>query len=617
MKQQQPARKNPSVAPPMLQRALQLHQAGRLGQAEHVYRTILATQANHFDALHLLGVVRHQQGRNVEALHYIGAALKLRPGSAAALNNFGLVLAKLRRPEEALASYDRALALKPDYVEALNNRGDALRGLKRFEEALASYDRAIARKSDYAEAFNGRGSAFVDLRRLVEALASYDRALGFKPRFSEALSNRGRALAALERPHEALASYAQAIAVNPDLAEAHEGQGLTLLDLGHLEEASKSIERAIERAPGNPRLYYNLGQTRRFSRDDPQLAAMERLARDMPSLGEDEQIELNFAIGNALADIGEAERSFRFLLDGNALRRRQLVYNESVSLGILERTRATFTADRMRRGAGQSAASSVPIFVVGMPRSGTTLIEQILASHPEVFGAGEIDDFDDAIRTLDGDAAHALHSPEIACRLSDAQLRELAASYLGRIEARAPAATRIVNKMPKNFRHAGLIHLALPNARIIHARRDPVDTCVSCFSKMFTDNLPYTFDLGELGRYHRACQALMAHWRAVLGPTVMLDVQYEELVGDLEGQARRIVAHCGLEWDPRCLAFHQTERPVRTASATQVRQPVYTSSVGRGRAYERFLAPLLAALAPPVDTTIADLARPCEPRASF
>ncbi len=616
MKQPPPARKSPSVATPMLQRALQLHHAGRLDEAERVYRAILTTQPNHFDALHLLGVVRHQQGRNVEAFHNIGAALKLRPENAAALNNFGLVLARLHRLDEALASYDKALALKPGYVEALNNRGDALRGLKRFGEALANYDRAIACKPDYAEAFNGRGATLFDLRRLDEALASYDRALACKPRFSEALSNRGRALATLGRPDEALASYDKAIAVNPDLAEAHEGRGLALLDIGRLEEASAAIERAIERAPGAPRLYYNLGQTRRFSRGDPHIAALERLARDMRSLGEDQRIDLSFAIGNALADIGDAERSFRFLLDGNRLRRRQLVYDEAAALALLERTRTAFTAERMRAGAGLGASSSVPIFVLGMPRSGTTLIEQILASHPEVFGAGEIDDFDDAIKSLGGDGAQALYSPEIACRLSGVQLRELAASYLGRIEAVAPMAARIVNKMPKNFRHAGLIHLALPNARIIHARRDPVDTCVSCFSKMFADNLPYTFDLEELGRYHRACEALMVHWRTVLAPNVMLDVQYEELVADLEGLARRIVAHCGLEWDPRCLAFHQTERPVRTASATQVRRPVYTSSVGRWRAYAPFLAPLLAALAPPVEAA-ADRSQSHEPQASF
>ena len=615
MKQSPLARKGRSVAPPPLQRALTLHQAGGLDEAGRIYRAILAAQPNHFDALHLLGVVRHQQGRNAEALRCIGAALKLRPESAAALGNFGLVLASLRRREEALASYDKALALKPDYVEALNNRGDALRGLKRFGEALASFDRALALKPDYAEALNGRGNAFFDLGRPGEALADYDRALELKPGFSEALSNRGRALAALGRPDQALASYDKAIAANAGLAEAHEGRGLALLESGRLEEASAAIERAIERAPSTARLYYNLGQTRRFWSGDPHIAALERLAREIPSLDEDERIALNFAIGNALADIGDAERSFRFLRDGNTLRRRQLVYDEAAALGLLARTRTAFAAERMQAGAGRGAPSAVPIFVLGMPRSGTTLIEQILASHPDAFGAGEIDDFDAAIGSLGGGAAQALHSPEIACRLSDVQLRELAACYLGRIEAFAPAAARIVNKMPKNFRHAGLIHLALPNARIIHARRDPVDTCISCYSKMFADNLPYTFDLEELGRYHTGYQALMNHWRTVLAPDVMLDVQYEELVADLEGQARRIVAHCGLEWDPRCLAFHRTERSVRTASASQVRQPVYKSSVGRWRAYEPFLAPLLAALAPPGDA-VADRSRGREPRAS-
>jgi hypothetical protein len=201
----------------------------------------------------------------------------------------------------------------------------------------------------------------------------------------------------------------------------------------------------------------------------------------------------------------------------------------------------------------------------------------------------------------------ALHFPEAAALLPREQMRQLGANYLRRVTAAAPAgAERIVNKMLKNFRHIGLIHLALPNARIIHARRDSVDTCLSCFSKMFVDNLPYTYDLGELGRYYRAFEATMAHWRRTLPAQAMLEVRYEEVVADLEAQARRIVAHCGLDWDSRCLAFHQTERVVRTASASQVRRPIYLDSVGRRRAYEPFLAPLLAGLQLP--PAVADCA---------
>jgi sulfotransferase family protein len=259
-----------------------------------------------------------------------------------------------------------------------------------------------------------------------------------------------------------------------------------------------------------------------------------------------------------------------------------------------------FTGELMRSHEGRGERSCVPVFILGMLRSGTTLVEQILASHPKVFGAGEVDDFNKVIA--------ALHFPEVVSLMSGEQLRQLGASYVGGIRVAAPVVERITNKSPGNFRFTGLIHMMLPNARIIHTRRDPIDTCLSCFSKLFVGNHPYAYDLEELGRYYRAYEALMAHWRSVLPPNVMLEVQYEEVVADLEGQARRIVAHCGLEWDALCLAFHQTERPVRTASATQVRQPIYKSSVGRWRAYEPFLGPLLAELKPSIASIIPDRA---------
>jgi hypothetical protein len=243
-------------------------------------------------------------------------------------------------------------------------------------------------------------------------------------------------------------------------------------------------------------------------------------------------------------------------------------------------------------------ASEVPVFVVGMPRSGTTLIEQILASHSKVFGAGEREDFRALVSNLAGPKGTKF--PEMVSALSPDDRRRLGARYLAAIRAAAPAAERIVDKMPLNFLYLGLIHLALPRARIIHVRRDPVDTCCSCFSLLFTGNLAFTYELRELGRYYRAYQTLMAHWRAILPKGVMLELAYEDVVHDLEGQTRIILAHCGLEWEPACLAFHQTQRTVQTASVAQVRRPIYRSSVGRSRRYHPLIGPLLEALERPL-----------------
>jgi tetratricopeptide (TPR) repeat protein len=623
-KRRVPIRKHPADPPPVFDHALDLHRQGELAGADALYQAVPQSYPRYADALNLRGLLRLQQGRPADAVGFFTEALNaqpanatlwsslglaqsgsgncaaalasfdralaLKPDYAEALNSRGNVLRELRRPEEALGSYDHALALKPDFAEAFNNRGNALRDLRRPEDALASYDAALALSPTHVEAIINRGNALRDLRRPGEALACYDRALLLRPSSAEAHNNRGNALRDLARTDEALASYEKAIAFNSDYALAHDNKAVALIELGRFDDAGDAIETSLDLAPTVIHAYYDLTLLPRcWSLDQPHLRAMERLAQDMASLSRTEQIELHFALAKALDRAGAPERAFPHLLAGNTLKRRQIDYDEAAALGALDRVRATYTAERIRRGADRGAASDVPVFILGMPRSGTTLVEQILASHPAVFGAGEIEDFT---------TAAAPFGAEAIAQASDEDLHRIGTVYLDRIRTLAPSAARITNKTPENFRLAGLIHLALPNARIIHTRRDPVDTCLSCFCQLFAGDLRYTYGLDELGRYYRAYDALMAHWRAVLPPAAFLEVQYESVVADLEGEARRIVSHCGLDWDPRCLDFHRTQRPVRTASMAQVRHPLYRHSVGHWRVYERFLDPLLDALGP-------------------
>ena len=335
---------------------------------------------------------------------------------------------------------------------------------------------------------------------------------------------------------------------------------------------------------------------RRFSGDDRYFAQMLQLAETINALGTEEQIDLHFALGKAFADVGDHQRSFEHLLRGNALKRQQITYDEEKTLQRLERIRGVFTAEVLHDKSGLGCPSAAPIFIVGMPRSGTTLIEQILASHPQVFGAGELREMANLAGRIGG--ADAAAFPEAVQGLSGEDLRGIGEQYVQTVRRLAPDAERIADKMPSNFNLAGLIHLVLPNARIIHARRDPRDTAFSCFSLLFSGTLEFTYDLAELGRYYRAYLELMAHWREALPQEVMLEVQYEDVVGDLEREARRIIAHCDLEWDDACLSFYKTERSVRTASATQVRQPIYQTSIGRWRRHEAQLQPLLRELPP-------------------
>jgi tetratricopeptide (TPR) repeat protein len=584
---------NPQLAEALNNLGDALKGQGRLAEALACYEQALVLNPDSVAVLNNLADALLGLGRLAEAVASYDKALTIAPKSLVALNNRGNALRFLRRHEEALASYSAALALEPTLAETYNNRGGAFADLKRFREALADYDRTLALRPDFLPALVNRGGALRELKRPAEALESCDRALALAPDCAEAWNNRSNALIDLSRADEALADCDKAIALKPDYAEAYEGKGVKLMFLGRFEEASLAIETAIAMTPRRARFYYNLALSKRLSTTDRYFVMMENLERDISSLDEEEQIFLHFALGKALRDVGDHEGSFRHLVAGNALKRKQIAYDGEATRKALDCTRSIFTGQLMRRNEGAGDASEIPIFIVGMPRSGTTLVEQILASHPKVFAAGERDDFSAAVTRLSADQDSASHFPESVSFLSAEALRRLGADYIGRLQALAPGAEKITDKMPENFRFVGLIHLALPKARIIHLRRDPVDTCLSCFATLFYENLNHTYDLKELGRYYRAYERLMGHWREILPPDMMLEVQYEEVVSDLEVQGRRIVAHCGLEWDARCLAFHQTERPVRTASMGQVRQPLYKTSVGRWRAHEKQLGALL------------------------
>jgi tetratricopeptide (TPR) repeat protein len=643
-----------------LREAVALHDQGRFREAEQRYLVVLAANDRSFDALHRLGLIRLQQGRFGDAAKLFRRALKVERASADAHHHLGVALSGLRRHEEAIERYSHALSLCPNVAEAHNNLAYSLQALGRMEQAMIHYETALSIRPDYPEARNNLGIVCQALGRSAEAMAHYEKALGARPNYADAHKNLGNLLGAaqrydeaashyraalaarpgdaecylalgniqrgLDRPEDSLAYYERALAHDPASvpalnglgialhmlgrseqaihhheralaikctdAEAYSGLGSANQALGRLTEARIAFERAVEFAPGKAGGYWNLANSRRFSRDDPYLARMERAKKQL-SLNVEEEIDLLFALGKAFADVGDLERSFESLLAGNSLKRTQIAYDEPTALSRLDRIRTTFTSEFLHERHGLGDSSDAPVFIVGMPRSGTTLVEQILASHPMIFGAGELRVIASLAERVIG--ANGLSFPEAVSEMSGEDLRWIASEYLRAVRLFAPAAERITDKMPGNFMLAGFIHLALPNARIIHVRRDARDTALSCFSILFARGHEFTYDLPELGRYFAAYHRLMDHWRDVI-PGVMLEVCYEELVADIDSQARRLIAHCGLEWDETCLEFYRTERSVRTASANQVRLPIYGSSVGRWRHYERQMQPFLQAL---------------------
>ena len=499
-------------------------------------------------------VRQHQAGQLEAAERLYGQVLQAEPGHFGAHHMLGVLRHQQGRNDEALALLAALVAEYPQAVEALSNYAAVLKSTGRAQEALTVYEQALRLQPDHAGALNGRGAILLDANRYDEALADYDAALAAQPDFAIALANRGRALQFL----------------------------------GRFDEARADLMRALALAPENAGVCLDYAETTTMTPGDPVLARLEALAArgDLPVT---ERIQIEFALGKAHADRKDERRCFSHLLRGNALKRTQLAYDEAQNARLFARIRAVFTPELLRGKEDGGAPSRRPIFILGMMRSGSTLVEQILASHPAVHGAGELPAF---IRIASGAVAY----PEGVAALDGMSLRELAARYDDELMRLAPQAARVTDKMPSNFFWAGLIHLAFPHAAIIHTVRDPLDTCLSCFSKLFIEDHPYAYDLGELGRFYKRYENLMAHWHAVLPPGRILDVRYEDVVADLENQARRVVTHCGLDWDERCLAFHRHARPVRTASLAQVRQPIYGTAVGRARAYEVFLGPLKAAL---------------------
>lgn len=537
-----------------------------------------------------------QLKRLTEAEAEYRRAIALTPAYAEAHNNLGSVLRDQGRHAESEAAYRRAIELKPHYIEASNNLILALRELKKFDEAIATANGVLKLDARNADALSYLGAVYVDQKKPAAALEVLHRSLAIAPGKAETHNMIGRALFDSNEPEKAAEAYRRAIALKPDLADPHNNLGNVLKELGRFDEALLSFDTALALEPNTVGVYVNLADAKRFeTNDDKHLAAIERFL-GQADLSEEQRMHAGFAAAKAYDDLKRYDAGFPILIEANALKRKAVVYDEPIVLGLFERIAATFSAELVRAKAGGGFATQLPIFVLGMPRSGTTLVEQILASHPDIRGAGEVKDLSETINSVRGSDGQPISYPEFVPVLSAGELATLGEAYARRLAARAPGAARITDKMPSNFYFLGLIHLALPGAKIVHTRRNAVDTCVSCFSKLFAGEQNQTYDLAELGRYYRAYYKLMAHWRTVLPAGAFLDVQYEDVVADTEAQAKRILDHCGLSWTPRVLDFHRTERPVKTASARQVRQPIYGSSVARWRNYERFLGPLLAEL---------------------
>jgi len=494
------------------------------------------------------------------------------------------------------------LDTQPASAEDLFALGNAFSAREEFQDAFVCFDRVRVLRPFDARVYNNLGATLARLNRLPEAVVRYREASVLDPNNADIHHNLGCALEQLHRLQEAVVCYRRATELNPRADVSYNNMANSLHALGLFDEAHEAYRHAIRIAPDNTVYYRNFVQSKRLTVDDPCFIMMEQLLQRAQTLSLESQAQLHFAYGQALSDVGRDAPAFEHFLQANALKRPSVPYNEAMTFHLFDNLPKLLTADLLKAKRDMGDPSDAPIFIVGMPRSGSTLIEQILASHPQVFGAGECPEFARALasRTKLSSGEAGKIDIEALEELSSEHLAPLGADYLQRILTGVhdgKTYSRVADKYPFNFIYIGLIHLALPNARFIHSRRTPVETCLSNFSRLFHD-VPFSYDLGELGRYYRAYDTLMTHWQQVLPEGVMIDVQYEELVTDLEPTVRRMLEHCGLEWDARCLSFHDTQRQVITASASQVRQPLFRTSLERWRPTRQVLQPLFDGLGP-------------------
>jgi tetratricopeptide (TPR) repeat protein len=526
-------------------------------QAAACYRLALQLRPDDAQILCNLGNVERELGNLDQALALCRRAVALDPGSSVAHNKLGLVLVTLGQRDEAEASYRRALEVSPRYAEALNNLGNLLRGYGRRREAVALYTQAIEGDPNRPENHWNLGSVLFELRRTREAVASYARALALKPDYAPALLSMGVALRQQRRPVEAERSCQAALAADPNYVEALSFLGELRADRGRFAEAEELFRRAIAIQPEFAAAYFGIATHRKMTRDDKAwLTGAEALLSRPLLLAQD--ISLRYALGKYYDDVGEYDRAFEHYREANGLSKRyESNYSQAQLTERVDQIIRSCDAAFLQRFAAQGSGSEQPVFIVGMPRSGTSLTEQILASHPAVVGAGEVPFWNGAFT--------AYRKAEIKGPIDANLIPGMAADYLERLAAECDGGARVVDKMPANFFYAGLIHAAFPQGRIIHMQRHPLDTCLSVYFQNFFGMGPFANDLDDLAHYYGQYLRLMNHWRALLPATALLEIPYEALIGDQEGWSRRMVDFIGLPWDPKCLDFHQTDRAVITA----------------------------------------------------
>lgn len=607
-----------------------LRQQGKTDEAKTALEESLKLDPASPQTHNNLGIIAYEQRRYADAIQHYRAALAKRPKMAEAHNNIGNALRMTGDLDGAIKAYQDALTIRERYPEAYNNLGTLLQRDGKIEEAEHALKKAIQQSPKYVEAHNNLASLYMSQHKDVEALRILGETLKFaatnvttllmtariqlrrgnhpaseqatrlalqqEPENAEALTILGQILHETDRYEEAIRVLEKALESNPNSPEARNFYGVALKSVGRLDEAREHILDALSKNDNMYGAYANLNDLVDFAQEDELFNKMDAIFESARNPKAPQFLPLHFAYAKALDDRGQHERALEHYITGGQMKRQQLDYKEADTMGFFDGIMAAFPKERFENREFAGLSTDRPVFIIGMPRSGSTLVEQIVSTHPDIYGAGEVKYFSMALGKLRDRFPSLPKYPMMMDKITPAQMEIAGKSYLSMIEGGAGNAKRITDKLLTNYFFAGLIHLVFPKAKIINTMRNPVDTCLSGFTKLFKDDMPHSYDLGELGRYYRKYAELMDHWEKVLPEGVMHRVQYEQVVADTETEAKKLIDFLGLEWNEACLEFHKSKRPVKTASVAQVRKPIYKGSVERWKKYGAGLQPLVDAI---------------------
>lgn len=639
---------NPKVALQCLDRALSLEpenpyahgyigvvlrSIGKPDLAEKAYRKALELKSDHVESLNNLGNLLVGSKRFAEAQVHLTKAVELYPDFHQAHNTLGIACLKQNQIKKAMHHLGEALRLQPDFLTAIQNLGQAHLFLNQVDEAEEYLLKAKKLKADVVE-------VDLNLARVYLAKNELKKAVNLVVPYAQESGEHGEipmALVLVAQVHERQKNYSKAktairramkLGFNPPSLRAHLGamlvqqlseydEGVKLLEnaigqdtensnakcalagayviLGKLENAEALLMEVLADDPDHAHAYRQLAHIKKT--DEGEAPSIDDLLKRIedPELPLQQKIELSYGLADAYDHMGEYDKAFPYLKEANDLDAQDHPFDMERPRKAIAALKKIFTKEFFEERKDWGLQTDVPVFIVGMPRSGTTLTEQILASHPQVYGAGELKDIGEMKEVMRKEFGFDRHFPLSAPELSTEQVDQLAERHLFKLREMDPNAIRITDKMPFNYYALGLIHLLFPKAKLIHCKRNALDNCLSCYFLRFVDNMSFSTNLDQLGEIYRLQNEIMEHWKEVL-PVSILEMQYEDTVADQETQTRRILEFCNLDWDDACMEFHKTERPVKTASNWQVRQPIYSTSDGRWKNYRDHLQPLMDSL---------------------